>query len=298
MEILIAGGTGTVGLPLLRTLSGRGHRVHATTRSPSRAGVLAGLGGHPIVVDALDSGGMLQAVRSASPEVVIHLLTALPEGGPLRPSDLAATNRLREEGTQNLLRAAIAAGARRVVCCSFAPLGDPALSTDRILGPAAGAVQSMESQVAGAARTGALEGVILRFGLLHGEDVPATRATIHLLKARRLPVLREDRGQLPFLHLEDAVSAVAAALNRGRSGARYDVAGDAPASFREFAEALAQATGSPAPLRVPRWLLRAAAPVPARLMELQVPTCNEATRADLGWTPLKSGRMTGLYAKA
>ena len=60
------------------------------------------------------------AVLSSAPDAVIHALTAIPKRGPLRASDLRATNKLRVVGTRHLLDAAIRAGARRIVVESMA----------------------------------------------------------------------------------------------------------------------------------------------------------------------------------
>src|SRR5919112_4599524 len=112
MTVFVAGGSGAIGLPLVRALVARGHRVVATTRSSEKQAVLRQLGAMPMVVDALDAGAVELAVRAAQPAHVIHQLTALPKAGPRRASELEATNRLREEGTRNLLRAALAARAQ------------------------------------------------------------------------------------------------------------------------------------------------------------------------------------------
>src|SRR6266516_6630201 len=76
-------------------------------------------------------GAVEKAVGSARPEVVVNQLTALPRRiSPLRVGrDLAATSRLRSEGTRNLMAAAAAAGAAHVVAQSvafaYAPGGGP-----------------------------------------------------------------------------------------------------------------------------------------------------------------------------
>jgi nucleoside-diphosphate-sugar epimerase len=74
------------------------------------------------IADALNREALIAVVREARPTHVIHQLTALPKDAPRRASDLAATNRLRIEGTRNLLDAAVDAGVRRFVVGSFAPL--------------------------------------------------------------------------------------------------------------------------------------------------------------------------------
>ena len=109
MNIFIAGGTGTIGVPLVRALVASGHQVHALTRSPQKTDDIRSMGAVPAVADALDAVALTRAVLDAGPTHVIHQLTALPKEGPKRASDLAATNRLRSQGTKNLLDASIRA---------------------------------------------------------------------------------------------------------------------------------------------------------------------------------------------
>src|SRR5512141_535542 len=122
MRVFVAGGSGAIGIPLVRALVASGHQVTALTRSSSKRDELHALGASVAVADALNREGLIAAVEAAHPTHVIHQLTALPKGGPRRASDLNATNRLRIDGTRNLLEAAIHAGARRFIVGSFAML--------------------------------------------------------------------------------------------------------------------------------------------------------------------------------
>ena len=136
MNVFIAGGSGAIGIPLVRALVAAGHSVTALSRHENRAQQLRALGAVPAVADALDRDALLAAVEAARPTHVIHELTALPKDAPKRPRDLEPTNRLRIEGTRNLLDAAINAGARRFIVGSFAPLAhvaqsDPAVDAIR-----------------------------------------------------------------------------------------------------------------------------------------------------------------------
>src|SRR5690606_23891862 len=113
----------------------------------------------------------------ARPDIVVHQLTDLPPAlDPAKMADARArTARLREVGTRNLVAAALAAGARRMVaqsiCFAYAPgpaphdEGDP-LHTDAPgeLGLTVRAVAELERQVLGAP----FESVILRYGKLYG----------------------------------------------------------------------------------------------------------------------------------
>lgn len=223
MRVFVAGGSGTIGLPLVRALVAAGHDVTALTRSAEKQEELRSLGASVAVADALHRDALIAAVVASRPTHVIHQLTALPKAGPRQPRDMEPTNRLRIEGTRNLLDAAINASARRIVVGSFALLaaGDPARD------PAAAAVQSMEEQVLAASRQGIIEGVVLRFGVFHGEGVPS--ATMSMATTR----------SVPLIHIADAVLATVRALSgaagsiyyvvddTGRAGVRADV-GSAP----------------------------------------------------------------------
>lgn len=293
MTVFVAGGTGTIGVLLVRALAAGGHRVVASTRTPDKQALVRELGATPAVVDALDAAALERAVCAAAPTHVVHQLTALPATGVRRAGDLAATNRLREEGTRNLLNAAIAAGAQRIVAGSFAMLGAVDRADDE-RDPAVLAVRSMESRIQDAVRRGVIEGVVLRYGLFYGPSSPATLQHLALVGRRRLPRVRGDGGLLPFIYLDDAVSATVAALERGVSGGVYDIVDDQPASFSDVVSEMARLTSAPRPLTVPGWLLRLTAPYLARLLTRKLQLSNTAARRELGWAPRYRSYREGL----
>src|SRR5215467_697035 len=294
MKVFIAGGSGTIGIPLVRALVAAGHEVTALTRSAGKQAELRALGARPAVADALDREALIAAVATAVPTHVIHQLTALPKGGPRRPSDVEATNRLRIDGTRNLLDAAIGAGARRFVVGSFAILSPRGPVDTGAEDRAADAVRSMESQVLDATKRGAIEGVILRYGMFYGLETPSTVAMIDMVRKRRLPAVRGDAGQLPLIHIDDAVSATVCALDRAPAGSTYDIVDDRAVSLSEIADALAEFTGSSRRLRVPAWLPRLVAPYLARMMSVRMPLSNGRAKAELGWRPKYSTLRDGL----
>jgi len=284
MNVFVAGGSGAIGIPLVRALVASGHQVTALTRSAGKRDSLHALGASVAVADALDRDALAAVVRAARPTHVIHQLTALPKGGPRNARDLEPTNRLRIEGTRHLLEAAIAAGARRFIAGSFAPLtAEGATAPPEDAGAAA--ARSMEAQVLDAARRGAIEGIVLRYGLFYGLDAPSTLFMIDLIRKHRLPVVQGDASELPLIHIEDAVSATVRALNAGRSGGAYAIVDDRAASLTEIVQSIAQYTGAPPPLRVPAWLPRLLTPYLARVTSVRMPLSNARTKAELDWQP-------------
>jgi nucleoside-diphosphate-sugar epimerase len=166
-RVFVAGATGAIGRPLCRLLVADGWTVFGTTRRAERAQDLRALGVEPVVVDVYDAGSLREAVVAARPDAVLHQLTDLPAG--LDPAQMAEgrqrNTRLREIGTRNLVAAAAAAHAQRLVAQSlgfaYAPATRP-IGEDAPIDPAATGVISLETQVLGAG------GVVLRYGRLYG----------------------------------------------------------------------------------------------------------------------------------
>lgn len=121
MKVFIAGGSGAIGKRLVPQLVANGYDVMAMTRSPGKSSALSELGAEVAIADALDRRAVLDAVTNAQPDVIVHQLTALEGVNNLKRFDreFALTNRLRTEGTEHLLQAARAVGARRFIAQSF-----------------------------------------------------------------------------------------------------------------------------------------------------------------------------------
>src|SRR5918999_4720969 len=115
MRVFLAGATGAIGRRLVPHLVEAGHQVTAITRSEARLAELRDVGAEPVLCDVFDAGRLGSVVAQAEPDAVINQLTDLPQS--LNPRKLgeyyAANNRVRREGTKNLLSAALGAGVRR-----------------------------------------------------------------------------------------------------------------------------------------------------------------------------------------
>lgn len=307
MRVLVAGATGALGRPLVRLLVASGHEVVGLTRRPERVRQLAALGARGVVADALDGDALCRALAEARPTAVVHLLTALPPEGPLRASDLVPTNELRVRGTANLLRAAIEAGASRLVGESFAGVyvagGDEPLGEDAPLPPLAGpfaeavaAMRSLERQLAEARER--IETVVLRFALVYGPEVPATVALARRLRRRQVFVPRGADGVASFVHADDAASAVLAALNAALPAPVYNVADDRPVRITEYLALCAQALGAPPPRSAPAFVVRWFAPLLAQGAFTRLPLSNARIKRELGWQPAWPTLWQGVPAVA
>jgi 2-alkyl-3-oxoalkanoate reductase len=299
MRIFVAGSTGALGRRLVPLLAADGHEVTAMTRTAGKAAGLRAAGAEPVVADALDHDAVLRAVCEARPEVVVHQATALAGVTNLRRFDkgFAATNRLRTEGTDHLLEAARAAGARRFVAQSyagwpFARTGGPVKTEEDPLDPeppaqvrrTLDAIRHQEAAVGGA---DGLEGLVLRYGGFYGPGTSVGVGGYMLddLRRRRFPIVGAGTGVWSFVHIDDAASATAAAVDRGEPGI-YQVADDDPAPVSDWLPALAAAVGAPPPRRLPAWLGRLLGGEHVVVLMNEVRGASNAkARRELGWLP-------------
>jgi nucleoside-diphosphate-sugar epimerase len=304
MRVFVAGASGAIGHPLVPRLVAAGHDVTGTTRSERSAEAIRAAGAGAAIVDALDADALREAVERAAPEAVVHELTALPERFNPRKRDLYdATNRIRREGTRNLLDAARGAGVRRFVCQSiafaYAPAAEPVVMDEEAplnldapppFSEGMRVIAGMERAVLDAE----LEGLVLRYGWFYG---PGTYygeggSLASDVRKRRFPVVGSGSGLFSFIHVDDAAEATVAAVERG-APAVYNVVDDEPAALRDWVPAYAEAIGAPPPRRVPVWLARLVAGKMASSMNVQPGASNAKAKRELGWQPRWSSWREG-----
>jgi nucleoside-diphosphate-sugar epimerase len=119
MRIFIAGASGVVGVRLIPLLVAAGHTVAGMTRSPQKAHMLNELGAQSVVCDVFDVDALTQAVTAFGPDAVVHQLTDLPDNPADIPRYAEHSNYMLTQGTHNLLAAAAAAHAGRVIAQSI-----------------------------------------------------------------------------------------------------------------------------------------------------------------------------------
>lgn len=261
MKILVAGGTGAIGRPLVAELLARGHEVVALTRSPDKARAFVDRGVEPVIVDVLDPESAKAAVRRAQPEVVIEQLTSLPRTYTRESLKAAAANnnRLRLEGGANVLAAAREAGVRRYLRQSIAFWAVPgpgladeatplAFDASPFVAADARLVTELEHRLL---ENPNIEGISLRYGFFYG---PGTwfhpdGDVARQVRQQQFPIVGNGEGVWSWLHIEDAATATVLAAERGKPGV-YLIANDQPLPVREWLPAFAQWLSAPPPPRV------------------------------------------------
>jgi nucleoside-diphosphate-sugar epimerase len=308
MRIFLAGATGAIGRWLVPQLVEAGHQVIAITRSEAKLAYLRNVGTEPVLCDVFDAGRLGAVVAQAEPDAVINQLTDLPQS--LNPRKLgeyyAANNRVRREGTQNLLSAALGAGVRRFVAQGaaywYAQTGGPVKTEEASLyldapppiGPAVETIKQVEDAVLSAE---GLEGVVLRYGMFYGpgtwyaKDGDVGRQ----VRKRRYPMIGKGEGIYSFVHVDDAAAATVEALEGARPGV-YNVVDDEPASAAEWMPIYAEALGARSPPRVPVFVARLIAG--KALVEWMLGlrgASNEKIKKELGWRPRYESWRRGFF---
>jgi nucleoside-diphosphate-sugar epimerase len=239
-----------------------------------------------------------EVVVSARPDVVVHELTDLLKAIDPRKMEeqLAANDRLRREGTRNLVEAALAAGASRIVAQSiafaYAPRGGLVKAEEDALyldapWPWRRSVEAVRELERLVTETEGIEGVVLRYGHLYGPGTAYAPdgAMAELVRKRGFPIGGDGGRVLAFVHVDDAVRATVLALDRGAPGI-YNIVDDEPAPQREWLPAYAESLGVKPPRRVPKLLLQLLAGRYAIHLVTEVRgASNVKVKRELGWRP-------------
>lgn len=296
MRVFVAGGSGVLGQHLVPQLVAAGHQVTATTTSPTKLDLLAGLGADPVLMDGLDADAVAAAVAAAHPDVVVHQMTAISAHHAGKPDIkhpdkwFAITNRLRSEGTDNLLAAARAAGVGHFVAQGYAswngdPAGGPAQTEDEPQNLMSGTASYPGLQILHDVeeKVLAVGGAVLRYGALYGPG--ATDDQVTLLRKRQYPLIGRGTGISSWIHLDDAAGATVLAIEQRATGL-FNVVDDEPAAAAQWLPWLAECAGAKRPMRIPVWLGRLLAGDQAvTMMTTGRGFSNAKARRELGWQP-------------
>jgi nucleoside-diphosphate-sugar epimerase len=298
MKVFVAGASGALGRQLVPRLVAAGYEVTGAMRRRPGVALMAEFGARAVVMDALDPDQVARAVADAEPEVIVHQLTAI-SSVDVRNFDrsFALTNRLRTEGTDNLLAAGQAVGVQRFVAQSYAgwpyartgtavkaeqdPLDD---EPPKRMRQTLAAIKHLERAVLDAHWT---DGIVLRYGGFYGPGTSLSPGgeQAEAIRTRKFPVVGDGGGIWSFVHVADAADATVAAVTRGRPGI-YNIVDDEPARVADWLPELARQLGAPAPRRLPTWLARIAAGEAAvRVLTEIRGASNQKAKREFGWQP-------------
>jgi uncharacterized protein YbjT (DUF2867 family) len=265
--ILVTGGTGFIGPKIVHTLRAEGKEVRCLVRDRRRGRQLETWGCELVEGDVTDRPSLDRAVARC--DAVIHLVSIIVG----RPRDF---ERVMEQGTRNLVAAAVAAGVRRFVLMSA--LGTSEATRDLV--PYYHAKWEMERAV----RESGLEYVIFRPSFVFGPDGGALQQFTRLARLSPVtPIVGSGRQRLQPIWVDDVAAYFAAALDKPDAANRtFEIGGPDVVTWNELWERLKRARRIRRPsLHVPTRLLRAQAVVLERLPKPPV-TRDQLTMLEAG----------------
>jgi 2-alkyl-3-oxoalkanoate reductase len=263
MQIFITGATGVLGRPAVRELVANGHQVRALARSEANFALLRELGAEPISCDLFDPPSLVAAVRGC--QAIAHLATKIPPTAQLgRRSAWRETDRIRHEGTSDLVDAALAEGVACMVypsiCFLYPDSGaawiDASTCSEPVVVDYYRTTLDAEGEVRRFVAAGG-RGVVLRMGFFYGPESPQSRDQLRLARWGVASVPGRPDAYHPFVASADAARAVVAALEQA-PGRTFDIAEDDPPTTTEINTAMAHAAGRQRARSLPEPLVRMA----------------------------------------
>jgi nucleoside-diphosphate-sugar epimerase len=300
MRIFVTGATGVLGRPVVRRLVAAGHTVHGLSRSPANAALLRQLGAEPVAADLFDAASLRAALQDC--DALLHLATKIPPTSRAgRLSAWAENDRIRRDGTRALVTAALASQATRTfIYPSFALVypdsGDAWIdAANTIAAPTAiqRTTLDAEVEVARFASSSGRRGLSLRMGAFYGPDAPSAQDQLRVARLGFSPVPGRPASYLPLIWVDDAASAIVAALDQGDSGV-YDIVDDNPLRRAEIAATMAAVVGRKRLRPLPAWLMRLVGGPGVDALSRGQRVSNRRFKTATGWAPTVPDAHAGL----
>lgn len=299
--VFVTGPTGVLGRATIPLLVASGYAVRALSRSDANDAAIRALGAEPVRADLFDPASLRAAMTDAN--AVLHLATRIPPSAEMRRRKAWHENdRIRALGTKLIVDAALATGVQTLIYPSFSYVypdsGDawidatttPPNPTENLLSTII--AEQEVARFAASTPDGSRRGVALRLGGLYGPDVPSIVDQLNLA-AIGVSMFGAHNAYAPMLWIDDAASALVAALERAPSGL-YDVVDDEPITQSALNDALAAAVGRRRLFALPSWLIRVMAGPTGAAFGRSLRISNRRFRDATGWTPSVPNGRVGL----
>ena len=214
--VLVTGASGFIGSRVARRLVAEGARVRAIVRRQDAADELAREGIEPIVGELANPSDLHAAVQGAA--AVVHVAATGTE-------DRTEASRINTQATALLAEAALAAGCERFVHISTLAVHDveglevvdeesPLVASNSERASAYAATKADGDRAIFRAIELGLRAVILRPGAVLGAHPTSTWGSLtpRAIAAGQFPLVAGGQGTLPYVHVENFVDGILAAL--------------------------------------------------------------------------------------
>ncbi len=299
MEIFVTGATRVLGRPVVQLLIDAGHRVRALSRSEENAVALLELGADPVPASLFEVESLKPALMGC--DAILHLATRIPATMKMgRLSAWQENDRIRREGTRNLVEAALAVGGvATFIYPSFAFVYPD--SADRWIDAATTPVQpaatlhsTLDAEIAVAGFAGnERRGISLRLGAFYGPESPTTWEFLSYARRGIAAFPGSRDAYLPQIWVQDAASAIVVALTQPVPSGIYDIVDDEPLRRGDLFDTVAQAVGRKHLRPLPDLLMRMLLATTYDAMYRSLRISNRRFKAVSTWNPVVSNARVG-----
>jgi len=257
MKYFVTGATGFVGGVLVKKLRALGHDVHASVRNPDKANDLQAIGVKLFRGDVTDKESMRSAMLGV--DGVYHVAGWYKIG----TKDKSDGERVNVQGTRHVLELMQELKIPRGVYTSTCAVnsnthGQVVDESYHFAGKHLSEYDRTKAAAHDIAREYIANGlplVIVMPGLIYGPgDTSTLRDNILSFLKGQLPAMPDQAGNC-WAHVDDIVQGHILAMEKGKPGESYIIAGER-VTFTEAFELASQITGRPAPRAIPHQLFR------------------------------------------
>lgn len=298
-SVFITGASTAIGHNVIRRLVEAGYRVTGAVRTSDEAKELRAVGALPAYPGEFRDGELRSALKAAQATVLVHLAPQALNHVPHINARWEDAERMLNEGTHALVRAADAAGVQYLIFVGYAFAGEQAHDHGH---DDHGGHDEEEPSIVDAARAAeqvvlhsSVPSVVLRAGYIYGPHSPETIALRNALKGLTPVPTGDEHASANWIHADDLASAIQAAIEKHPTGLTLDIVDNTPASPAAFVGYLAQSINLSVPSGKGGLFSR---PRPgktqAALLSRSVHASNAKAREALGWTPHYPSYREGL----
>ena len=298
MKLFVTGATGVIGRRIIPLLVAGGHQVTAVGRTPEQRIFLASAGAISVDASLFAPSDLKSAI--AGHDVVLNLATHMPPSSfrAFLPGAWHENDRIRREGSANLVDAALANGVRRFVQESFAPVyadrGSDWIDETVPIEPVDYNLTIADAEMSALRfAAGGGESVVLRFGAFYGPDARLGDDVLRAVRRGLAPLPGPATSFISSVSHDDAATAVLAALDV--PAGTYNVVDDEPVTHRVYFDALAVALGVPPPKLLPPFVTPLFGSA-GRLLARSLRISNRKLRETSGWSPKHRSVREGFSA--
>ena len=255
MRVFVAGATGVLGRESVPQLLAAGHEVFGLARTPEKLLRVKRMNAEPMRGDVLDADAMRRILGEIQPDAIVNLATAIPLKLRVNPKDWELNDRVRREGTANLLAAAQNLDVKLFVQESAAYVcqaqGENWMTETSPLTDHSFLRVTIEME--NAVRAASVPATLLRFAALMSADSWHTQQSATALRRGLLPIIGDGGNFVSLIHAQDAARAIVLALGTPQkvAGQTFNVSDDGPAPMREVLPVAARLLNAPKPRSAP-----------------------------------------------